>query len=96
MTEIGILGLMLIAAMLPFILMVKLVRSGKNGPALSLMSIAGGVFVVLIYASGRPFGIDPVGAMSGAMLVFLPALLGGGAGALLGWMLRRRDDRRLQ
>ncbi len=96
MAELAILALMICAALLPFVVMAWLVRGGRNGPALSLMSIAGGFFVVLIYASGRPFGIDPVGAMSGAMLVFLPALLGGGAGALLGWMLRRRDDRRLQ
>jgi uncharacterized membrane protein YsdA (DUF1294 family) len=87
---------MVCAAMLPFVLLAWLVRSGKSGLALSLMSIIGAVFVVLIYASGRPFGVDPLRAMSTAMLIFLPALLGGGAGALLGWMLRRRDDQRLK
>ncbi len=96
MAGIGVLALMICAAMLPFALLARLVRGGKSGLALSLMSIAGGIFVILIYASGRPFGVDPVRAISIAMLVFLPALLGGGAGALLGWMLRRRDDLRLR
>ena len=58
-------------------------------------AVIGAIFVILIYASGRPFGIDPVFAMSLAMLVCVPALLGSTAGALLGWLLRRQDDRRI-
>jgi hypothetical protein len=48
--------------------------------------------MVLLYATGRPFGINPGFAMSAALLGVLPALLGAGAGALLGWLLRKRDD----
>lgn len=95
MTDFAILAGMLFCAMLPFALFTWLVRSGRNGVALTVISAIGAVFVILIFASGRPFGIHPVFAMTTAMLVCLPALLGGAAGALLGWLLRRQDDRRV-
>ena len=89
-----IFNLMLASAMLPFALLTWLVRQGHAGWALTVPSVLGAVFAVLLYASGRPFGIDPLVAMGGALLVCLPALLGCAAGGLLGWLLRRRDDRR--
>ena len=95
MTELTVLGAMLFCAMLPFALLTRLVRSGRNGLALTITSVIGAVFVILIFASGRPFGIHPVFAMTTAMLACLPALLGCSAGALLGWLLRRQDDRRV-
>jgi hypothetical protein len=85
---------MVVCALAPFALLVKLVRAGLAGLAMTLLSLLGGCFVILIYASGKPFGIDPVLAISLALLFVLPALIGGGAGALLGWLLRKRDDRR--
>lgn len=95
MTQLLILGVMLICAGLPFMLLTKLVRAGQAGLALTIASVIGGTMVVFIYASGRPFGIDPVFAMTVAMLVCVPALLGSTAGAFLGWLLRRQDDRRV-
>jgi hypothetical protein len=90
-----VLGVMLICAGLPFILLTKFMRSGQSGLALTFSSVIGATLVILIYASGRPFGIDPVFAMTIAMLVCVPALLGSTAGAFLGWLLRRQDDRRV-
>ncbi len=95
MGDLAIIASMLGCAFLPFAVLVKLVRAGASGLALTFMSVLGGVFVVLIYASGRPFGVDPVFALSAALLFVFPALLGGAAGALLGWLLRRRDDQKL-
>lgn len=88
-----ILGAMLTCAMVPFLLLTRLMRSGRSGLALTIASLIGGTLAVFIYASGRPFGIDPVFAMAVAMLACVPALLGSVAGAWLGWLLRRRDDR---
>ncbi|WP_342076198.1 UDP-N-acetylmuramate--alanine ligase [Yoonia sp. SS1-5] len=90
----GILILMLFCAFAGFALLVWLTRRGSAGLALTVVSILGGVLAILIYAAGRPFGIDPVGAMTAAMLCVLPALMGGIAGGLLGRILRKRDDQR--
>jgi len=95
MTQLLILGVMLVCAGLPFVLLTKLMRTGQSGLAVTFGSVIGATLVILIYASGRPFGIDPVFAMTIAMLVCVPALLGSTAGAFLGWLLRRQDDRRV-
>ncbi|PJI91333.1 hypothetical protein BC777_0159 [Yoonia maricola] len=95
MTQLLVLGVMLIGAAAPFALLTKLMRAGHSGIALTIVAVIGAVFVILIYASGRPFGIDPVFAMTVAMLACVPALLGSTAGAFLGWLLRRQDDRRI-
>jgi hypothetical protein len=94
-TEILIFFAMLLCALVPLAALTRLMRDGQAGLSLSILSIIGAVFVILIYASGRPFGIDPVLAMTVAMLGCVPALLGGLAGALLGWLLRRQADRRV-
>ncbi len=95
MTQLLIFGLMLLCAMLPFALLTWLVRSGQSGLAWTIVSVIGATLAIFIYASGRPFGIDPIFAMTVAMLVCVPALLGSTAGAFLGWLLRRQDDRRI-
>ncbi len=92
MTGLVILGGMVFAALVPFGILVKLVRGGHAGWSMTLLSVIGALLLVLLYATGRPFGINPVLAMSLALLVVLPAVLGGGAGAVLGWLLRKRDD----
>jgi len=94
MTQLLVLGVMLICGGLPFVMLTKFMRSGQSGMALTIASVIGATLVILIYASGRPFGIDPVFAMTVAMLVCVPALLGSTAGAFLGWLLRRQDDRK--
>lgn len=93
MSSLTIIGGMAVAALLPFAALVRLVRRGQAGLSLTILSVLGGCLAVLLFASGQPFGIDPVLAMSLALLLVLPALLGGGAGAVLGWLLRKRDDR---
>ncbi len=93
MVQLLVFGGMLICAMVPFVLMTWLMRGGQTGLALTIISVIGATLVVFIYASGRPFGVDPVLAMSIAMLACVPALLGCAAGMLLGWLLRRQDDR---
>lgn len=89
-----ILLVMLACAFVPFILLVRLVRGGAGGWATTILSVIGAGLVIALYASGRPFGIDPLAAMTTAMLGFVPAFCGGAAGALLGWLLRKRDDQR--
>ena len=93
MTQVLVFGGMLISAMLPFALMTWLMRSGQTGLALTVASVIGATLVIFIYASGRPFGVDPIFAMGVAMLICVPAFLGSTAGAFLGWLLRRQDDR---
>lgn len=92
MTELLVFSGMLACAVLPFWWLTRLMRSGQSGLALTIISIVGGALVISIYASGRPFGVDPVKAMAFAMLVCVPAFLGCVAGLSLGWLLRRRDD----
>jgi len=95
MAQLLVFGLMLISAALPFALLTKLARAGQTGLTVTIISVIGATLVIFIYASGRPFGINPVFAMAVAMLACIPALLGGTAGAFLGWLLRRQDDRRI-
>lgn len=94
MQGLGIIGIMAGCALVAFFLLVRLVRGGHSGLALSILSIIGAGLVVLLYAAGRPTGVDPVRAMSAALLFALPALAGGLAGGALGWLLRQRDDRK--
>ncbi|SFS14434.1 UDP-N-acetylmuramate--alanine ligase [Yoonia litorea] len=93
MADLAIIAIMLASAAIPFVWLTRLVRRGHSGLALTILSILGGVLAVLLYASGRPFGLDPVQAMGASLLLIIPALAGACAGALLGWLLRRRDDR---
>ncbi|MCK0093952.1 UDP-N-acetylmuramate--alanine ligase [Yoonia sp. F2084L] len=95
MTQLIVFGGMLTCAMVPFALLTWLMRSGQIGLSMTIMSVIGATLVIFIYASGRPFGIDPLFAMTVAMLACVPALLGSTAGALLGWLLRRQDDRQV-
>ena len=94
MAQVLVLGIMLTCAVVPFILLAWLMRSGQSGLALTIGSVVGATLAVFIYASGRPFGIVPVFAMTIALLACVPALLGSVAGAFLGWLLRRQDDRK--
>ena len=95
MAELTIIAIMLACAGIPLVWLTQLVRSGRGGLALTIGSIVGGALAVALFAAGRPFGVDPVQAMGVSLLVLLPALLGCLAGGLLGWIMRRRDDRRI-
>lgn len=85
---------MTLCALLPFAGLTWMVLKGKNGLALTIVSLLGAGFSIMIYATNHDFGIDPVRAIGIALVFFLPALLGSGAGALLGWVIRRRRERR--
>ncbi len=95
MAEFTIISIMLACATIPFVWLTQLVRNGRGGLALTIGSVIGGALAVAMFAAGRPFGVDPVQAMGLSLLVLLPALLGCIAGGVLGWMLRKRDDRAL-
>ncbi|WP_341365571.1 UDP-N-acetylmuramate--alanine ligase [Yoonia sp. BS5-3] len=95
MSGLGIVAGMCAAALVPFALLARIMRKGRGGLALTILSLLGAGFAVLLYAAGRPFGIDPVLAMSLALLLVLPAFSGAAAGALLGWLLRKRDDHKV-
>lgn len=87
---------MIIGAFIPFGVVGYLVRMGRNGLALTVVALVSAVFAILVYAANGTFGIDPLFAMSWAMIFAFPALLGALSGALLGWLMRRRDDRNAQ
>lgn len=92
--QILVFGVMLTSAVVPFVLLAWLMRAGQSGLALTIGSVIGATLAIFLYASGRPMGVDPVFAMTVALLACVPALLGSVAGALMGWLLRRQDDRR--
>ena len=91
--EILFLAGMAICGLIPFVLLTWLMQKGKNGLALTILSVLGAGFTVMIYATNHDFGIDQVRAIGIALIFFLPALLGGGLGALLGWLVRLRRER---
>ena len=94
MAQLLVLGIMLTCAILPFVALTLAMRKGYTGLALTGLSVVGACLAILWFASGRPIGIDPVTATWVALLGFVPAFLGSSAGAFLGWLLRREDDRR--
>ncbi|MEO1640408.1 MAG: UDP-N-acetylmuramate--alanine ligase [Pseudomonadota bacterium] len=96
MVQVLVFGVMLSCAALPFMLLTVLMRRGKSGLALTIGSLIGAGLVILIFASGTPIGFDAVMAMAVALVGFVPAFLGTVSGALLGFLLRRQDERRIE
>lgn len=86
---------MLISAFAAFLLATRWMERGKSGAALTLISLTGASFVILFYAAQGTLGLDPVQAISWALLFALPATAGACAGTLLGWLIRKRRDKRL-
>ena len=93
MQDLIILGTMLACAGLPFWLCTRLQRAGKSGAVLTIVSLIGASFVILYFAANGSLGIDPVRAIAWALVLALPALFGSIGGALLGHLLRKRDER---
>lgn len=89
-----IIAAMVACALIPMMWLTYLMIRGKSGLVLTILSILGAVFVVLYFAVTTPIGIDPLQAYSIAYLFVLPATIGAASGALLGWLIRRRRDRR--
>ena len=90
MADVLVLLLMVACAMIPFALAAYWLQRGKVGYGLTLMSVLGACLAIAIYAASHFIGVDPVRAMSSAMLVFAPGTLGSAAGGLLGWLIYRR------
>lgn len=90
MQDVLIVSTMLACAMLPFVGCARLMFQGHAGYTLTLLSVLGAAFAILLYGTNHDVGLDPVQAMGMALLFCLPALAGGLAGALLGHILRKR------
>lgn len=95
MGDLAVLGPMLACALIPLVICTRWVEQGKVGFALTALCIFGAALTVLMYATNHDFGLYPIRAISWALLFALPATLGSGAGTLLGWLIRRRKDRRI-
>ena len=68
--EILFLAGMAICGLIPFVLLTWLMQKGKNGLALTILSVLGAGFTVMIYATNHDFGIDPVRAIGIALIFF--------------------------
>lgn len=85
---------MSLCALVPFAGLIWLMQKGKAGLSLTILSLLGASFTILIYATNHDLGLDPIRAIGIALIFFLPALIGASAGALLGWLVRRRRERK--
>jgi len=90
MQDALILATMLACALVPFVGCARLMFQGHAGYTLTLLSVLGAAFAILLYGTNNDVGLDPVQAMGMALLFCLPALAGGLAGSLLGKLLRDR------
>lgn len=88
--DLLVIVLMVVAAFAPLALATFWMQRGKVGYTLTLFTLIGTGLTVALFIASRPTDIDPVQAMSWALLFFLPALIGCAAGALLGWLIYRR------
>ncbi len=93
MADFAVISIMIVSALAAFGVMARLMLLQKSGLALTLVSLIAAGLAVLIFASSTPIGLDPVRAIAIAMVCLFPALLGAGAGALLGSMILRRRQR---
>lgn len=85
MTEAALIVVAMIASgVIPLIWLTYLMRRGKAGLALWVLVVLALVLAGLVFATGRPVGIDPLQAWSIALLFGVPACAGASAGALLG------------
>ena len=94
MSELIILCLMAVFALVPFGISLKLCRVGKLQQWLWVLAILALIFGVLSFATNGSLGLDPLRAYAWAMLFALPAMLGAGTGGLFGLLFRWRAARR--
>ena len=90
MAEAIVLSGMTLCAMMPFFAMAMLMRRGKSGFALTIVSILGAIVVILYYGIKTPIGLSPDQAISWLLFFALPSFLGACAGGAAGWLVRRR------
>lgn len=94
MADFAIIAVMFAFALLGFFVMHRLMMAQKSGAALTVMSLLSAGLAFAVFAGTTPMGVDPLRAMGIAMVCLLPALVGAGAGALLGWLMLRRRMRK--
>jgi hypothetical protein len=91
--DIAVLGMMMLCGVVPFGLGCFLVLRGQVGAALTLLALIGAALAIALFASVRPFGVDPLQAIIAGLLFLAPAAAGATAGVILGWLIQRRRDR---
>ena len=94
MFSILMLVFMVASAVLSFMGMKALMVAQKHGAALSVVAIVGAAFVVATYLARSIPGEEVVYAVAFAFLICIPSLIGLAAGALLGWLIVRRRQKR--
>jgi hypothetical protein len=92
-------GVLIIAAMtacglVPMAWLTHLMIRGRSGLVLTLLSVLGAIMVILWFAVETPIGLDPLRAYSIFLLFLMPAMIGALSGTALGWLVRKRRDRR--
>ena len=92
--DVLIVGCMILCALFPMVWLTYLMIRGKSGLTLTVLSLLGAALVILVFATSRQIGIEPVRAWAIALIFVLPAMIGASSGTLLGWLVRRRRDRR--
>jgi len=90
MADLLVVALMTVAALVPFALATFWMQRGRVGATLVVLALVLAGLMISGWGALTPIGLDPGQALSAALLVFLPALCGGCAGALLGWLIYRR------
>lgn len=90
MADLAVIAVMFVFALIPFGVMARVMFLQKSGLALTIMSVLSAALAFFIFASTTPIGMDPLRAIGIAMVSLLPALIGAGAGAVLGHLLLRR------
>lgn len=94
MAGLIVFSLLMAGALAPFALVCWLAMTGRARWGIAVCASIAIALAFLVHGASRPEGLDPLFAMSWAMLVALPALFGGLSGLLLGWVLRRRAGKR--
>ena len=93
MVDLSVIAIMFVSAVIPLAVMTRLMLLQKAGLALTFISVLAAGLATFVFASTTPIGMDPLRAIGIAMVCLLPALLGAGAGALLGYMVLRRRQK---
>ena len=82
-----------LSALVPMALSAYWAKRGRFGGPLTLVSVLGAALAFLLYPANGSFGLDPLQAYAVGLIAVLPALLGGLAGYLLGWLIWRRRQK---
>ena len=97
MANFLVLVVMAVAALVPCVTAALWVKAGKYIWTLILFAVlAACLWISSQAATTDDMGVAPMRALGAALLVFLPATIGCAVGALLGWMVKRRREKKMQ